>query len=117
MKAHAHACAGGHGEGVEVRQRVAMEDAPTPDTFGRGLRACTRCHLVLGMAQFMEAGCANCVDLRQEEPASYTTDKFTGTYSMVVPSKSWVASYSGVSRKARGVYAVDVVVEPRAPRE
>jgi len=94
-----------------------MGDAPLPDTFGRGLRACVRCHLVLGMAQFMESGCPNCVELRGDEPGSYTTDKFTGAFSTVNPSKSWVAAYAGMNKKARGMYAIDVTREPRPTAE
>lgn len=77
------------------------------------LRACLLCHLIKHADQFEKTGCENCngvLSLRQhrEMISSCTTANFSGMIALCQPDDSWVARWQRISRKARGMYAIDV---------
>lgn len=101
------------------------------------LRACLLCHLIKHADQFEKTGCDNCEEylrLRHHRDlvASCTTANFSGMIALCQPDDSWVARWQRISRKNRGMYAIDVsgklpagiaqelrsmgVVETRPPR-
>lgn len=87
-----------------------------PDTIPRdfhNLRACLLCHLIKHADQFEKSGCENCEEflgLRHSRDliASCTTQNFSGMIALLQPDDSWVARWQRITRKARGIYAIDV---------
>ena len=77
------------------------------------LRACLLCHLIKHTDQFERHGCDNCeqhMSMRQQRDMiqSCTTAIFSGIIALCQPDDSWVARWQRISRKARGLYAIDV---------
>lgn len=77
------------------------------------LRACLLCHLIKHADQFEKNGCDNCEEYlglrhHRDMVTSCTTVNFSGMIALCVPDDSWVARWQRISRKARGMYAIDV---------
>lgn len=77
------------------------------------LRACMLCHLIKHADQFERNGCDNCEEylgLRHHRDMiqSCTTPTFSGMIALCQPDDSWVARWQRISRKARGMYAIDI---------
>lgn len=77
------------------------------------LRACLVCHLIKHVDQFEKHGCDNCDEflvLRQnrEMIQTCTTPTFSGTIALCQPDDSWVARWQRLSKRCRGMYAIDV---------
>lgn len=77
------------------------------------LRACLLCHLIKNADQFEKNGCENCeqyLALRHHRDMiqQCTTANFNGMIALCQPDDSWVARWQRISRKSRGMYAIDV---------
>lgn len=77
------------------------------------LRACLVCHLIKHEDQFEKHGCDNCeqfLALRQnrEMIMDCTTKTFSGLIALCQPDDSWVARWQRLSKRCRGMYAIDV---------
>lgn len=77
------------------------------------LRACLLCHLIKHADQFEKNGCENCEQYlalkhHRDMITSCTTPTFSGMIALCQPDDSWVARWQRISRKVRGMYAIDV---------
>mmetsp|Transcript_7080 Transcript_7080/g.15212 ORF Transcript_7080/g.15212 Transcript_7080/m.15212 type:complete len:176 (-) Transcript_7080:9-536(-) len=100
--------------GVQTPQDVKKAIVPTES---RNTRACLRCRCVLTVEQFVEQGCPNCQgrgeglapfsDMQDNPDSVYTatTAQSSGMVTVMVPSRSWVATYTGVDACKPGCYA------------
>lgn len=85
---------------------------PIPRDF-HNLRACLLCHLIKHADQFEKSGCENCEEylgMRQNRDMvmSCTTANFSGMIALCQPDDSWVARWQKLTRRTRGMYAIDV---------
>lgn len=85
---------------------------PIPRDF-HNLRACLLCHLIKHADQFEKNGCDNCehcLGMRHNHDMvqSCTTAVFSGMIAMMEPDDSWVSRWQKLTRKTRGMYAIDV---------
>ena len=77
------------------------------------LRACLLCHLIKHADQFEKNGCENCEEYlglrhNRDMVASCTTSNFSGMITLCQPDDSWVARWQKLSKRVRGMYAIDV---------
>uniref|UniRef100_A0A6G1SPN5 Transcription elongation factor SPT4 n=1 Tax=Aceria tosichella TaxID=561515 RepID=A0A6G1SPN5_9ACAR len=85
---------------------------PIPKDF-HNLRACILCHLIKHADQFEKNGCENCEEVlglrhNRDMVASCTSANFSGMIALCQPDDSWVARWQRLSKKVRGMYAIDV---------
>lgn len=77
------------------------------------LRACLVCHLIKHLDQFDKHGCDNCEEalgLRRNMDLiqACTTSNFSGMIALCQPEDSWVARWQKISKRTRGMYAIEV---------
>jgi transcription elongation factor SPT4 len=85
---------------------------PIPRDF-HNLRACILCHLIKHADQFEKNGCENCEEFlgfrhNRDMVMSCTSANFSGMIALCQPEDSWVARWQRLSKKVRGMYAIDV---------
>lgn len=86
--------------------------ADLPKEYGKNLRACWCCSLVKTQDQFSYDGCDNCPFLKMEEDVDNvrecTSPNFNGLAAVVEPTTSWAAKWQHITKKAAGVYALNI---------
>ena len=71
------------------------------------MRACIHCKLVLDQEKWVKNKmCPNCPE--SEGGLAETTDNFESVISLILPMKSWVASWQGMKSFIPGVYALAI---------
>jgi len=91
-----------------MNPEIKFDHAEVPNNKKR-LRACLGCKLIKQEEQFSSNGCDNCLtDLRDPDTLrDNTTTNFSGMISLLDSEISWVAKYTHLNGKMRGLYAID----------